>query len=127
MLSLDILNTLLRLNDSGLSRYVGDVKWDVGEGRAGLMTDDACWRSGVSADVCADGYFKAIQSVQRGIVQLHAEVSTSEDLLRSLLPILALASYKFVRLDAVPRLQTALANSGGKPGTVGGAGGCSEY
>ncbi len=113
-----------RLNDAGLTRYVGPVKWDFGgEGNS----DRECWAAGVGVDDCAERYLKPIRDRRKGIIRLAAENPSTTDLLRVLVPKLREEKFQLIRLDAVPAVRLALEQSGGKPGTVGGSEGCREY
>jgi len=116
-----------RLNAAGLTRYVGPVGWDVGTNGPDFLDDGTCWERGRNADDCAQGYLAEIRAKKRGIVRLHAEDPRSEQLLRVIYPKLKEEGFAFVRLDEVTGVRLALAQSGGTPGTVSGAKGCSEY
>lgn len=113
-----------QLNDAGLTRYVGPVKWDFGGVGA---SDKDCWDQNLGVDDCADKYLKPIRNARKGIVRLHAVDARSLDLLKVLLPKFQEEKFQLIRLDQVPAVRLSLEQSGGKPGTVGGAAGCKEY
>ncbi len=113
-----------RLNDAGLNRYVGPVKWDFGGQGA---SDRECWAQGVGVDDCAEKYLKPIRDKRRGIIRLAGDDAQSTELLKVLVPKLREEKFQLIRLDAVPAVRLGLEQSGGKPGTVGGAEGCKEY
>lgn len=113
-----------RLNDAGLTRYVGPVKWDFGGEGA---SDRECWAQGIGVDDCAEKYLKPIRDKRKGIVRLAAEDARTTELLRVLVPKLREEKFRLIRLDQVPAVRLGLEQSGGKPGTVGGAEGCKEY
>jgi len=120
-------DTSTHLSSMGLSRYVGPIGWDVGAGTSTLVHDDDCWRQSLGVADCTNGYLTAIRALGNGILRLHADDFRSADLLRLLLPQLKTELFTFIRLDSVADIQDALLQSGGKPGTQGGAPGCSEY
>jgi peptidoglycan/xylan/chitin deacetylase (PgdA/CDA1 family)/LmbE family N-acetylglucosaminyl deacetylase len=96
--------------DARTRRYTGPVYWDMnGE-------DWRHWRDGVSAEVCADDYFEVIERKGSGIVLMHdssaeeelAQVNDTCRMTRLLIPRLLDDGYRFVRLDAVPEVRSAL-------------------
>jgi peptidoglycan/xylan/chitin deacetylase (PgdA/CDA1 family) len=96
--------------DGRTRRYTGPVLWDV-DGR-----DWQLWREGASVEAVADRYFAAIEQGERGIVLLHDGAAEEERaalyrpsaMTRRLVPRLLAAGYRFVRLDAVPEIRSAL-------------------
>lgn len=106
-----------RLNDSGLTRYVGPVSADV---------EPPCAPE-ESAESCAQTAIEAIRAIGRGIIALDGTESVTSDMLRVLLPKLKNEGFLFQRLDQIAPLREALERSGATPGTVGGPGGCREY
>ena len=121
------VDTATRLNAAGLSRYVGPIGWDVGARSSALVQDDDCWKQNLGVADCANGYLTAIRAQTSGIVRMHADDQRTANMLRLILPQLKVEKFTFLRLDAVPAVQDALLQSGGKPGTQGGAPGCNEY
>jgi peptidoglycan/xylan/chitin deacetylase (PgdA/CDA1 family) len=100
-----------RLNRSGrFGDHVGPVNWDV------CAEDWECWRHGLPAEECARRYLEEIDRVGRGIVLMHD--SSEEEALRArnralqatklMVPVLKDRGYRFVRLDAVPQVQSAV-------------------
>jgi chitooligosaccharide deacetylase len=105
----DALNRSARL-----SRYVGPVMWDVGG------ADWAYWRDGRSPGDCARDYLAQIERTGRGIVMMHdstADVERIRDrnqalpMTTQLIPLLQERGFRFVRLDAVPQVASAMAVS----------------
>jgi peptidoglycan/xylan/chitin deacetylase (PgdA/CDA1 family) len=105
----DALNRSARL-----SRYVGPVMWDVGG------ADWAYWRDGRSPGDCARDYLAQIERTGRGIVMMHdstADVERIRDqnqalpMTTQLIPLLQERGFRFVRLDAVPQVASAVAVS----------------
>lgn len=120
-----------QLNEAGLSRYVGPIRWDIGDtigAQSSESTSDKdCWDKAISIDDCAERYLKAIRLKKHGIVRLHAERLETSALLKVIVPKLVEEKFTFLRLDAVPAVKQALEQSGGKPGAVGGGAGCHDY
>ncbi len=99
------------LNRSGrLADYVGPIKWEI------VGEDWHCWRMGLSLEESRDRHLHAVERHGRGIVLLHD--SSDEDdvrprnrtyeLTRTLVPILKDRGYRFVRVDAIPQVQSAM-------------------
>ncbi len=101
------------LNGSGrFPDYVGPVNWDVS------AADYDYWMRGASAEECAGAYLEKIGRIGRGIVLMH---DSSEDpavrprnqaleATRLLVPALKADGYRFVGLDEVPQVRSALAS-----------------
>lgn len=106
-----------RLNDAGLTRYVGPIGADV---ESSCGSDD-------SADACAQATIEAVRAADHGIVAFDGAADVTVDVLRILLPKLKTEGFTFQRLDQVTPIKEALVRSGAAPGTVGGPGGCQEY
>ena len=97
-------------NQSTFSKYyVGPINWDISG------HDYDYWREERSIEECAAEYLAGIDRLGRGIVLLH---DSSEDeftrsrnqtfaLTRLLVPGLQARGYSFVRLDAIPQVQSA--------------------
>jgi peptidoglycan/xylan/chitin deacetylase (PgdA/CDA1 family) len=99
-----------QLNRRTLSKnYVGPINWDISG------HDYDYWREGKPAEECASEYLARIDQVGRGIVLLHdssdEESTRSRNqtfaLTRLLVPVLEGLGYTFVRLDAIPQVQSA--------------------
>jgi peptidoglycan/xylan/chitin deacetylase (PgdA/CDA1 family) len=98
------------LNRSGHFRdYVGPVHWDV------VGEDWECWRCGVAAVECARRHLDEIERIGRGIVLMHdssddealRKQNRTIEMTRLLLPALRDRGYRFIRLDAIPQVQSA--------------------
>ena len=99
------------LNRSGrFPRDVGPVNWDISG------HDYDYWRDGAPAEACAREYLERTEHIGRGIVLMH---DSSEDaalrannrtleVTRFLVPVLREQGYRFVGLDAVPQVRTAV-------------------
>jgi peptidoglycan/xylan/chitin deacetylase (PgdA/CDA1 family) len=91
-------------------RYTGPVLWNI----AG--NDWQFWQNGASAQVCADDYFARIEESQGGIVLAHdssaeeqlALVNNTYEMTRLLIPKFIDNGYRFIRLDAVPEVRSAI-------------------
>ncbi len=101
----DILNRSGRFTDS-----VGPVNWDIS------AADYDFWKRGASAEECAAAYLDKVRCFGRGIVLMH---DSSEDpdvrprnraleATRLLVPALRAEGYRFVALDDVPQVRSAL-------------------
>ena len=102
----DILNRSGRFYD-----YVGPINWDIS------AADYDFWKRSASAADCAAAYLEKIDRVGRGIILMH---DSSEDpdvqprnqalaATRILVPALKAKGYRFVGLDDVPQVRSALA------------------
>jgi len=100
------------LNRSGkFPHYIGPVNWDIS------AADYDYWKRCAPAEECAAAYYETIGRVGRGIVLLH---DSSEDpeiqahnrtfqTTQLLVPALKAAGYRFVSLDAIPQVRSAVA------------------
>jgi peptidoglycan/xylan/chitin deacetylase (PgdA/CDA1 family) len=100
------------LSGSGKFRdYIGPVNWDIS------AADYDFWKRGDSAEQCAAAYLEKINHAGRGIVLMH---DSSEDpdvrprnralhTTRLLVPKLKAEGYRFVSLDDVPQVRSAVA------------------
>ncbi len=105
-------NVAQALNQSALAtRYVGPIGWDIDGGDVGF------WRDGRSAGECAEAYFRAIAGAGRGIILMHdstadiAEIrprNRALELAHILVPKLAEQGSRFIRLDAIPQIVSAV-------------------
>lgn len=99
------------LNADGRFRnHVGPINWDIsGE-------DYDFWRQGLPAEDCARRYLERIRSAGRGLILMH---DSSEDeclragnrtyeVTRIIVPILESEGYRFLQLDGIPQVQSAM-------------------
>jgi peptidoglycan/xylan/chitin deacetylase (PgdA/CDA1 family) len=104
-----------RLNPSpNLAKHVGPIMWDVGG------WDWSYWRDRRSPSDCARDYLSEIERAGRGIVMMH-DSSADMDPIRDqnqtfemttrLVPRLQERGFRFVRLDDVPQVASAVAVS----------------
>ena len=100
------------LNRSGrFPDYVGPVNWDIS------AADYDYWKHGASAEGCAAAYLDKISRVGQGIVLMHdgseePEVRARNRTLqttRLMVPALRTEGYRFVGLDDVPQVRSAVA------------------
>jgi peptidoglycan/xylan/chitin deacetylase (PgdA/CDA1 family) len=104
----DLLN-----RDARLKAYVGPINWDIsGE-------DYDFWRRGLSAGDCAAAYLDRIREAGRGIILMH-DSSEDEEIragsrtyqaTKLIVPALQEDGYRFVRIDAIPQVVSAVAAS----------------
>jgi peptidoglycan/xylan/chitin deacetylase (PgdA/CDA1 family) len=101
----DILNRSPRLKN-----HVGPINWDIS------AADYDFWKRGATAEECARAYLDKIERVGKGIVLMH---DSSEDealrgrnrtaeVTRLIVPVLKERGYRFVRLDEVPQVSSAV-------------------
>ena len=100
------------LNRSAMSSsFVGPIGWDIDAGDVGF------WRDGRSAADCGRAYLEAIQSAGRGIVLMHDSTADIDQiriknqalgLAQWLVPRLRRLGFRFVRLDEVPQVVSAM-------------------
>jgi peptidoglycan/xylan/chitin deacetylase (PgdA/CDA1 family) len=100
------------LNRSGRFRdHVGPINWDIsGE-------DYDFWKEGRPAEDCARRYLELIRRAGRGIILMHDSSDEAGmragnrtcEVTRLIVPILEAEGYRFVRLDAIPQVQSAMA------------------
>lgn len=114
------------LNRHGLKKYVGPVSADI-VSDSGAAIDTTCWQEALTPGECATRYIEALAAKKKGIVRFTDGTSGLLGLLQELLPALASAGFKTVRLDQVPEIRRALAKRGAKVDTIGGAAGCDDY
>ncbi len=100
------------LNRSGrFANYVGPINWDISS------LDWEFWGRGDPAASCADALLAKIERIGRGIVLMHDSSddpavranNRTEETTRLLVPELQARGYRFVRLDAIPQVQSAVA------------------
>ena len=93
-----------------LSRCIGPINWDIDS------RDWACWRDGESTETCAKECLERIEQKRKGIVLLHdsnfeEEIRRGNNtyaLCRIIIPELQKRGYRFIRLDAVPQVASAV-------------------
>lgn len=97
------------LNVNSNSRNLtGPVMWDI-DGQ-----DWQFWANLESPAACANHYFDVIQQAGKGIVLMHDNsfenpaLNRTYEMLRLLVPRLLAECYRFVRLDAIPQVRSAL-------------------
>jgi peptidoglycan/xylan/chitin deacetylase (PgdA/CDA1 family) len=99
------------LNRSGqFPDYLGPINWDIS------AADYDYWRRRASAEEAAQGYLEKVDHIGRGIVLMHD--SSEEAAVRALnqtlamtkrlVPILQANGYRFIRLDEIPQVQSAM-------------------
>jgi peptidoglycan/xylan/chitin deacetylase (PgdA/CDA1 family) len=97
-----------------LGGHVGPVSWDAGG------SDWTYWRDRRSPEECARHYLAQIERTGRGIVLLHDSTADIGEVRRAnrtfqmatlLVPELLQRGYRFVRLDTVPQVASAVAVS----------------
>jgi peptidoglycan/xylan/chitin deacetylase (PgdA/CDA1 family) len=103
-----VANTLNR--EKRLREYVGPINWDIsGE-------DYDLWRRGLPAEICASTYLERIRRAGRGIILMHDSSEDAEIRARNLtyeateliVPALEAEGYRFVRLDEIPQVRSAM-------------------
>jgi peptidoglycan/xylan/chitin deacetylase (PgdA/CDA1 family) len=99
------------LNRSGrFGHYVGPINWDISS------LDWEFWGRGDSAEQCAAACLQRIEQIGRGIVLMHDSSedaalrahNRTADTTRLLVEALRQRGYRFVRLDAIPQVQSAM-------------------
>lgn len=100
------------LNRSGhFENYVGPVNWVIS------AADYDFWQRGASAEDCARAYLDRIERIGRGIVLMHdssddqavKQRNRAMQTTKLLVPVLKEKGYRFVRLDALPQVRSAVA------------------
>jgi peptidoglycan/xylan/chitin deacetylase (PgdA/CDA1 family) len=103
-----------------LQNHVGPINWDIS------AADYEFWDRGAGAEECAAAYLEKIERVGRGIVLMHDSCAEERprannrttEVTRLLVPVLKEKGYRFVRLDEVPQVRSALAAA--QPQSAGG-------
>jgi len=101
----DVLNKSPRLKN-----HVGPVNWDIS------AADYDYWKRGASAEECARAYLDKIERAGQGIVLMHdssedealREKNRTAEATRLMVPVLKARGYRFVRLDELPQVRSAL-------------------
>jgi peptidoglycan/xylan/chitin deacetylase (PgdA/CDA1 family) len=114
-----------RINATGMAKYAGPFYWNIGGdatvNASGGQADWACWRRGVGISTCADRYVREMKAKGRGVVLLHdggANGWRTADMVRIVVDRMTRESpsARFVRLDEVPSVASAVRAAGGTPG-----------
>jgi peptidoglycan/xylan/chitin deacetylase (PgdA/CDA1 family) len=102
------------LNRSGRFRhYVGPINWDISG------QDYGFWSQGRPAEECAQRYLDRIHQRDRGIILMHDSSedqatragNRADEVTKQVVPVLEAEGYRFVRLDAIPQVRSAMAVS----------------
>jgi peptidoglycan/xylan/chitin deacetylase (PgdA/CDA1 family) len=102
------------LNRDGRFRnYVGPINWDISG------QDYDFWRQGFPAEDCARRYLERIRHAGRGMILMHDSSEDEEmrsrnrtyEVTKLIVPILESEGYRFVRLDAIPQVCSAMSVS----------------
>jgi peptidoglycan/xylan/chitin deacetylase (PgdA/CDA1 family) len=110
------------LNASAMSKYVGNIYWDIGDHMGPHRAADwDCWSAGKDGIVltvakCAELYLEEIDTVGRGVILMHDPYSIggdpanggTVDMVKILVPALKEKGYSFVRIDEVPEIAAML-------------------
>lgn len=105
--------------NSDARKYTGPVMWDIpGANPPDHSADWEFWRDGMLANVCAATYHAEINAVRKGIVLMHdcapsfdsnlVNNNRTYEMTQLLIPLLVADGYRFVRLDAVPQIRSAM-------------------
>jgi peptidoglycan/xylan/chitin deacetylase (PgdA/CDA1 family) len=99
------------LNASGrFPDHVGPVHWDIS------ARDYEYWWRRADPKVVADAYLEKVEQIGQGIVLMHDSLddpsmgrrNRSLEATQLLVPLLRARGYRFVRLDAIPQIQSAM-------------------
>jgi peptidoglycan/xylan/chitin deacetylase (PgdA/CDA1 family) len=102
------------LNGDGRFRnYVGPINWDISG------QDYDFWRQGLPAEECARRYLERIRHAGRGVILMHDSSEDEEmrsrnrtyEVTKPIVPIFESEGYRFVRLDAIPQVSSAMSVS----------------
>jgi peptidoglycan/xylan/chitin deacetylase (PgdA/CDA1 family) len=110
------------INGSAMTKYVGPIKWNIGDHMGQHQaTDWDCWSSGSDGKVltverCGQLYLEEIDAIGRGIVLMHDPYFIGNDpanggtvdMVEAIVPILKANGYAFVRIDEVPEIASVL-------------------
>ncbi len=110
------------LNASAMSKYTGNIYWDIGDHMGPHRAADwDCWSPGKDGIVltvanCAELYLEEIDTVGKGVILMHDPYSIggdpanggTVDTVKILVPALKSKGYSFVRIDAVPDIAATL-------------------
>jgi peptidoglycan/xylan/chitin deacetylase (PgdA/CDA1 family) len=106
------------INGSEMKKYVGSVFWDEGgELTSNAAADWACWRDRISTERCGDLYIQEITRKRKGVVLMHDINGKTVDMVKTMIPKLVAAGFKFAALADVPSIQRALGTNAGGGGT----------
>jgi peptidoglycan/xylan/chitin deacetylase (PgdA/CDA1 family) len=99
------------LNRSGrFPHYVGPINWDISS------LDWEFWGRGDSAERCAMACLEKVERIGRGIILMHDSSddaairvnNRTAEATQILVPALKQRGYRFIRLDAIPQVQSAM-------------------
>jgi peptidoglycan/xylan/chitin deacetylase (PgdA/CDA1 family) len=110
------------INASAMSKYVGPIKWNIGDHMGQHQaTDWDCWSSGndgkvLTVERCGQLYVEEIDAIGRGVVLMHDPYFIGNnpanggtvDMVQAIVPILKAKGYAFVRIDEVPEISSVL-------------------
>lgn len=116
------------LNQSGLNKYVGPIKPDIGDvddRGTDFITDDQCWEQGKTERQCADIYLAEIERVGKGLVIFHDTNEKTYTMLQILVD--ELTGYQIVPLQNIPNIANALSLAGADTSAETSSGTCNDY
>lgn len=104
------------LSASTMNKYVGPIKWDVGDKMGDTMGDWDCWQKHLTVQQCGDLYITEIKRSSRGIVLMHdpyydltsPNQEGTVEMVQYMVPILKAEGFTFVRVDKVPEIEKLL-------------------
>lgn len=115
---------LAALQASPMAKYVGPIDWDIGAAAGPQQAADwDCWQPIGTSDppivdvkTCGDLYLAEIHAKDHGIVLLHDPYFIGDDpaqggtvdMVKYIVPILLAEGYRFVAVDEVPSIASAL-------------------
>ena len=98
--------------DPEARKVTGPITWDID------CNDWNCWDQGLSPQACADNCYNQITNNRKGIVLMHDCAPSSDpvlagknqtyEMIQLLIPRLIADGYRFIRLDAVPQVRSAM-------------------
>jgi peptidoglycan/xylan/chitin deacetylase (PgdA/CDA1 family) len=96
--------------DGRLRHYVGPMKWEI------VGEDWHCWRRGLPVEEAARRHVEAVERIGRGILLMHdssdepevRERNQTMQLTRLLVPLLKARGYRFIPLDEIPQVRSAV-------------------
>jgi len=109
--------SVLNANPAASFGHVGPIHWDI-------ENDWWFWQQHLSPRDCMENYMQQLSTKGRGIVLMHdnsadscdqRDANRTLDLARLLVPVLRGQGFRFLRLDAIPGIDTGGANEGQSP------------
>ena len=116
------------LNQSGLNKYVGPIKPDIGDvddRGTEFITDDQCWAQGRTEAQCSDIYLNEINRLGKGLVIFHDTNEKTYNMLKILLD--DLTGYQILALQDIPNISNALSLAGANISAKTSSGTCNDY